>query len=157
MILALDATPIFLPNFSRLKYDDILEMRLKANDELRALRCFLSELSSKYDPDDHALATAKDFIENDISKSIKEFENKVFGLKIGTIQRALKNLANPLTYAPMLTTVFANIPTYISLAVSLGIITAEAALEYQKQKSELKADPLYFTVELKKHGKSGRR
>jgi len=149
----LSATPILLPNYSSLGYDDVLEIRLKASAELQEMRCFLSELSMKYNPDDKQFATVKDFIERDIQRAVQDFERKVQGLRVGTIQRALKSMANPLTYAPMLTTFITDVPLWISAGLSMGLITAEAALEYSKQKKELKADPLYFTVKLQKYGK----
>ena len=150
---ALYATPILLPDYSSLSYEEILEMRLQASDELQELRCYLSELSAKYDAEDATLAAAKDFIERDITRAIKGFESKVHSLRVGTIQRTLKSMANPLTYAPMLTTFITNVPLWISAGLSMGLITAEVALEYTKQKKELKTDPLYFTVKLKKYGK----
>jgi len=146
-------TPILLPNFSNLEYEDILEMRLKASDELQQLRCYISELSSKYDPDDTMYATVKDFIERDIRRAVEEFESKVTGLRIEIIQKMLKGFANPWTYAPMLATFFLDIPLQVSLAASMGLIFEDVALEYLKQKKELTTAPLYFTVKLKKYGK----
>jgi len=95
----------------------------------------------------------KDFIERDINRAVKDFESKVHGFKVGTIQRALKSMANPLSYAPMLTTFIKEVPVWVAAGLSMGIITAEAALEYSKQKKELMTDPLYFTVKLNKYGK----
>ncbi|MCL1951622.1 MAG: hypothetical protein FWF60_02220 [Oscillospiraceae bacterium] len=152
-LMTLGITPILLPDFRKLSCEDILEMRLKASDELLELRCYLSELSSKYDADDKQLATVKDFIERDINRAVKDFESKVHGFKVGTIQRALKSMANPLSYAPMLTTFIKEVPVWVAAGLSMGIITAEAALEYSKQKKELMTDPLYFTVKLNKYGK----
>ena len=153
---ALDTTPILLPNYSSLDYEDILEMRLKAGDELQELRCYLGELSSKYDAEDKQLTTAKDFIERDIRRAINQFESKAKGLRKETIQRALKSMANPLSYAPMLTTFIKEVPLWVSTGLSMGIITADAALEYSRQKDKLKDDPLYFTVKLNKYGKGKR-
>jgi len=152
-LMVINNTPILLPNFSNLSSEDILEMRLRANDELQELRCYLSELSSKYDAEDKQLTGAKDFIERDIKRAIQQFENKTKGLRKETIQRALKSMANPLSYAPMLTTFIKEAPVWVAAGVSMGIITAEAAVEYSKQKDKLKEDPLYFTVKLNKYGK----
>jgi len=149
---SLSLAPILLSNFSSLSYEDILEMRLKASDELKELRYYLSELSSKYDAEDKHLINAKEYIERDIQQKVKEFESKVCGLQVGTIQRALKG-ALAVSPVPMLTTFCTNIPAWISIGASAGIITADAALEYIKQKKELATDPLYFTVKLRKYGK----
>ena len=148
-------TPILLPNFSRLSYEDILEMRLKASDELQELRCYLSELSSKYDPEDKHLVTAKDFIERDINRAVKQFESKVYGLRVGMIQRALKAIPAVST-VPMVTTFCTNIPTWISIGLSAGILVADGLWEYTKQRQDLATDPLYFTVKLRKYGKGKR-
>jgi len=65
-------------------------------------------------------------------------------------------MVNPLSYAPVLTIFIKEVPVCVAAGVSMGIITAEAALEYSKQKKELAADPLYFTVKLRKYGKGKR-
>ena len=149
------AVPILLPNYSQLSYDDILEMRLKAKDELHQLRYYISILSSKYAPDDKDQTNAKLLIEGEIRQSIGEFESKVHGLRIESIQRMLKSTlaASPV---PMLATFFTDIPALASIGASLGIITAVDTLEYIKQKKELKTNPLYFTVKLNKQGKGKR-
>jgi len=156
-ITTLDATPILLPDFSNLEYEDILEMRLKASDELQQMRYYINTLALKYSPDDRNQTNAKSLIEGEIKQSIKEFQAKVFGLRSKTILQALKGAANPLSYAPMLTTFFTDIPAMISLGVSMGIVSAATGLEYARQKKEIKTDPLYFTVKLKKYNKPSKK
>jgi len=149
-LIAPDAISILLPNLNQLHFEDILELRHAAKDELQEMRYYIGSLSEEFSPDDTKLENPKRLLERKINPAIKQFENKIYSLKIGTIQRALHSLRSPRTYTPMLTTFFTDIPSHIALAASMGLITAEAGAEYLKNKKELETDPLYFSVKLKK-------
>ena len=74
----------------------------------------------------------KMLLKNKINPSIKQLERKLYGLKIGTIQKALKTMKNPLSYTPMLTTIFYDISHHMALAMSLGLVVTEVWLDYIK-------------------------
>ena len=144
-----NAIPIFLPNFYEMCCEDILELRYFAKDELDEMRFYIHNLSSTYAPDDSELIDANMFLESKIKPAIKTLESKVYGLKAGTIQKALKELKNPFSYTPLLTSFFIDISSHIALATSMGLIAADVGIEYLKQKKSIEADPLYFSVKLK--------
>jgi hypothetical protein len=144
------AIPIILPNFYLMNTEEILNLRTYAKDELEEMRHYVDLLSSEYSPDDTKLENPEIFIKNKITPSIKQLEKMVYGLRVGTIQKALQNLKNPLSYTPLLTKFFTDIPSYISLSVSMGLIAAETVMEYIKQKKEISTNPLYFSVKLRR-------
>jgi len=145
------ATPILLPNFSNLSYEDILEMRLKANDELLKLRSYVDKLSSeaKQALYDRSLMSVEDYIKNKINnEAIGELKRKVQALKRGTILRTIESAlaASPL---PVVATIFGDIPALASIAISMGVTVGINIGKYWDQKKDLiTEDPLYFTVKL---------
>jgi len=150
------ATPILLPNFSRLDYEDILEMRLMANDELLKLRSYVAKLSSEARQAlyDRSLMSVEDYIKDKINnEAIGELIRKVKGLKRGTFIKTLESalFASP---APMVATAFTDISALASIGITMGIIIGINTGKYFVQKKELVTeDPLYFTVKLRKYGK----
>ena len=153
-LISTHAIPIFLPSFHEMSFENILELRHIANDELQEMRYYVGNLSEQYSPDDINLENPKRFLERKINPAIKQLESKIYGLRAGTIQRALKSLQNPSTYTPMLTTFVTDIPAHIALAGSIGLITVNAGLEYSKQIKEIKNDPLFFVPQLRKKVKN---
>jgi|GEM_PF-4415143 len=148
--VAYEAMPILMPTFYQMSFENLIELKQYAKDELLEMRYYLDSLSLEISPDDLKLVTLKRFLEKKINPSIKQLESKIYSLKAKSIQTALKSLKNPLSYTPMITTLFSNIPTLISMAMSIGLITIETGLGYAKEKKEIETDPLYFTVKLKK-------
>ena len=55
-------------------------------------------------------------------------------------------MANPMYYAPLLTSLFTNISIHQTLLASLGLITADSIMEYHKNKNNIKNDALYFLI-----------
>ena len=149
-LIAPNALSILLPNLHEMSFEDILNLRHLAKDELMEMRYYIGNLAEQYSPDDTKLENPKQFLERKINPAIKQLESKVCGMKINTLQKALQSLQNPFAYTPMLTTFFSNIPAHIALAASMGIVSVNAGLEYLKQKNELATDPLFFSVKLKK-------
>jgi hypothetical protein len=84
-----------------------------------------------------------------ITPSIKQFERKLEGLNVFTAQEFIKNMANPLYYSPMLTTLFTNVPAIASMGFSLGVISLQSFLQRRSKKLEIQDDPLYFTVKMR--------
>lgn len=144
-----DTISILLPNFYQMDFENILDLRYFAKDELQEMRFYINALSSEFSPDDIKLENPKLFIENKINPAIKQLESKIYGLRAGAVQRALQGLKDPRTYTPLLTTFFSNIPAHVSLAVSMGLIAVESGLEYLKQKKEIETNPLYFSLKLR--------
>jgi len=150
--IALNALSIFIPNVQQMEIEDILELRYKLCDELSEMRYYIDNLTNEFSVDNITPDKIKFYLEKMINPSIKQLERKVSGLRMSTLQKFIHSFKDPKTYVPLLTTFFANIPTHIALAVSAGLITTDTALEYKKQVNEIKNDPLYFALKLKKHG-----
>lgn len=70
-------------------------------------------------------------------------------IKISAAQKFINNMANPLYYAPLLTSLFTNISVHQTLLASLGLITADSIIDYCKNKNSIKNDSLYFSIKLR--------
>ena len=145
----LNAMKILLPNISEASLEDILEVRWLAKDELIEMRAYidstLKELSNeeiyKMNPTDICR-----LVEQKITPSVNQFERKLQNIRLSSVQSFIKGIKNPLSYAPLITSFFAQVPAHITLSASLGLISFEPIIEYCKNKNDLKNDPLYFTV-----------
>ena len=153
-IIAMNALPIFLPDIHQMELDDILELRHHSKDELANMRYYIDNLSKEFSPDDLKHEKLKFHLEKKINPSIDELSRKVSGLKMSTLQKFISNFRDPKKYTPMLTTFFTNMPAHIALALSAGLIVADTAAEYKKQLNEIKNDPLYFSLQLRKQNSS---
>lgn len=138
-------TEILLPDFFDLEYEDLLELQYYASDELDALRDYLYNMK-QFEFEDEV----NEYIRSKVNPSIKEFKAKVTNMKISLLQKAIRDLKNPISYLPLLTTFITDIDATIAGAVSLGIMGADLALEYLKEKNNVMSDPIYFTLDLNK-------
>lgn len=147
----IEATKILLPFVQNAPMEDILEIRYKANDELLELRNYvektLKNLSDKVFLN-LPLDEIRQILNQKITPSVNQFERKLKGLNVVTAQKFIKNMANPLYYAPMLTTFFTNVPAIASMGFSLGMISLQTFLQRKSKKIEIQNDPLYFTVKI---------
>lgn len=148
--LAFEAFELFLPNYSNLSIDDILEIRHRANDELMELKNYINMLATSIPIDEDIQLYVKEIINNKISPAIRDLENKIFNLKVNTIQKIIRDAKNPLSYTPMLASIFTDVKPQIALAVSLGMIGSDLTLELYKQYKDISINPLYFSIKLKK-------
>ena len=151
--IALNCLSILLPNLSQLSFEQILEVRLKAKDELLELRSYMDKISEEVYPimnDTSELSEIEKKLQINIKTAVKQFENRLTNLKIGIGQKILNDLKNPLTYSPLITTLFGNIPIQAALAASVSLTSFDALLEYFKKKNEMQNDSLYFTLKLKR-------
>jgi len=151
-----DAIEILMPRYHELNFENLMELRDVANPELMAMREYIDALALEFAPDDINSRNAKLHLKTKINPSIRDLENKVKGLKIGTLQKSIQTLMDPRVLATpiLLATFIPNIPALLGVAVSLGIAGADAGLEYLKQKIEIESHPLYFSLGLRK--KSGK-
>ncbi len=147
----IEATKILLPFVQNAPMDDILEIRYKANDELLELRNYVETTLKSIKTEvflNLSFEEIGQILNQKITPSIKQFERKLEGLNIFTAQEFINNMANPLYYAPMLTTFFTNIPPFVSIGFSLGMISLQTFLQRKSKKIDIQNDPLYFTVEI---------
>ena len=148
----IEATRILLPFVPNAPIDDILEIRYKANDELLELRNYvettLGDLAGETILNSSS-SEIRSILNQKITPAINQFERKLAGLHVSTAQEFIKNMQNPLSYVPMCTTFFTNIPANVSLGLSLGMISLETILQHKAKQLEAANDPLYFTIKLR--------
>lgn len=139
---------LFLPNLSNASFDDILEIKNEAKDELEEFRQYIDILNHANGNTQSEYEIKK--IKYDIDNSIKNFEYKIKDIKINVVQKFFMEIKNPSSYAPLLGTLFGNVPAYISLLVSIGLISTNVGLEYIKQLNNIKKDNMYFLFKIRK-------
>ena len=144
----LNCISILLPNLSYSTFDDIFEMKIKMQSELLELQAFINSLWSGIDNED--IKNGEKIIINKINQSIRNLECKMKGIKISTVQKFISEIKNPLSYAPLIGSLFSNVPTSISLLTSLGFIGVNTGLDYIKQINNIKNDSMYFLFKLQK-------
>lgn len=152
--IANECLKILLPNFSSLSIDDILELKNKANDELLELQSYIKDFSVnslKYDINSSDFNVLSQEIQFKLNQSVNLFKRKCQNMKYDIAQKIINDIKNPLSYSPLLLSLFQNIPAHIELLASLSLISSNALLEYFKKSNELKNNPLYFTYQLSKY------
>jgi len=148
-----EAVELLMPRYHELNFENIIELREKANDELIEMREYIDNLSIEFAPDDINSENAKLHLKRKINPSIRQLESKVRSLNIGTLQRALVALKDPKSYTPLLATIIPDIPAVLGIGVTVGLVATDICLEHLKQKVEIKAHPLYFSLCLKAKSK----
>lgn len=150
--IALNALPILLPNIRDASMEDILEIRLNASDELLELRNYIDNLAQTISPEKFYSLPQQELqkiLNQKIAPAIRQLERKMKDIKISATQKFINNMANPMYYAPLLTSLFTNISIHQTLLASLGLITADSIMEYCKNKNNIKNDALYFSIKLR--------
>lgn len=138
---------IMLPNLSNATFDDIYEMKYKMKDEFTELRYYISTLTNNINITEYDSSYQQICMK--INSSIKNLEHKIKTLKLTVAQKFVTEIKNPLSYAPLLGSLFINMPEHISLLASIGLIGANTGLEYIKQLEEIKNDNMYFLFKLR--------
>lgn len=146
--IKINCASILLPDLSNATFDDILEIKYNASAELAELREYIELLNKNFDVE--KTDYFDEIIKQKINPSIRNLEYKIKDVKIGVAQKFITEIKNPLSYAPLIGTVFNNVPAHISFLISLGLISANVGLEYIKQLNNIKKDNMYFLFKLRK-------
>lgn len=136
---------VLLPDFFDLDYEDIYELKEYANDELIALKYYMNSLGKIESQEE-----LEQIIQTKINPSVNELNNKIINMKINLTQKAIREIKNPISYLPLLSSLVTDIDQTLAAAISLGVMGADLALEYYKEKQNIKNHPLFFTVKLNK-------
>ncbi len=142
-----NATSILLPNYKNLSLVDTMEIKLKAKDELDEMNHYLSTVLSDNSGD---MAAIEQQIRNKVEPAIKNIEHKIRGIKYGLAQKLLAELKTPASYLPLIISFVADAKPEVSLTASLLLIASGAAIDYAKQRHEIKAESLYCVHRLRK-------
>lgn len=152
--IANECLKILLPNFSKLSIEDVLDLKVKANDELSELKSYIKEFStnsSNYNIGSIDFDVFTQSIQLKLNHSVDSFKRKCKNMKYELAQKIITDLKNPVSYSPLLVSLFHNIPAHIEFFASLTLISSNTMFEYLKTKNELKNDPLYFTYKISKY------
>ncbi len=136
---------ILLPDFFDLEYEDIYELKEYANDELMAFKYYVNSLGKIESQEE-----LEQIIQTKVNPSVNELKNKIKNMKINLTQKAIREIKNPFSYLPLLSSLVTDIDQTLAAAISLGVMGADLALEYYKEKQNIKNHPLFFTVKLNK-------
>lgn len=143
----INALQLLLPQFNDYSIDEVLDIRYKAKDELIQLRHYIESLSRKIDYDSKE-DEVDEFIKQEVNYDINEFKRKVCGLKLSTTKNIISNISNPLSYSPLIATICKGVSPGITLAMSLGLISAKTYMEYKKEKNNIQSEALFFKLKL---------
>ena len=150
--IALHSMNIMLPYIRDAETEDILFIRDAARDEIIALRSYINTIVKEISEDKELQANwiaIQEKLEQRLIPSIRNLERSIQNTKLTSVQGFIKSMANPLCYAPLITTFF-SVPPAFALAGSIAAIGSISAINYKINENELKNDSLYFSVSLKK-------
>lgn len=145
--IKINCASICLPNLSNATFDDIFELKYKANDELIQLKYYLNSMIDNINTED--INYFENVIVGKVNSAIENLKLKMKDIRINVVQNFLEDIRNPLSYAPLLTTIFNDIPMHLSALTSLGLISGGVGLEYVKQFNDLKKDNMFFLFKLR--------
>ena len=122
-----------LPNLEVMSFEDILELRLALEEELRAFRDQMAVLAERitlepWEP--HSMREIQHITKHDIEPAVQELKRKLASSPGEPAPRVLKNHPPAPTALTMLATIWAGLPPLLVMAVAAGFVSIETALEY---------------------------
>lgn len=151
--VAMDAIKIYLPNVSNMHVSDILELRYKLKDELEnfkySINALNKELTEKYN-ETEILTNSVFCVKSVITPAVKELESKIKGTKLNIASKFIDELKDPKSYTPFIGNFLFNLPSQLALLLSLGLISTKSAMEYLREKEEIKNNGMYFLINISK-------
>lgn len=144
---------VLLPYINVAEFEDVLFLRTVAKDEIEQMRFYLEDVIQKLNISEYEDMSNEELnkeIERIVKPSIKEFERKVKDCKLKSARDLIANIQNPLSYAPLIASFTNGLSPLATLIASMGMIGAKSIIEHKINENELKSDPLYFTVSLRK-------
>ena len=154
---AFDVIEALMLDVGDLEIDDILEARLKLNTELLAFRDEIERLQFEFEHEfgiEKVLREGRSIAKARLFPRIKDLEDKVEKGNYHIFKNLTSVLRKPDAYVPMLGTSFAGIPVEISLLISLGIVSAEVAIDAYQDKQNLKKDSMFYLMKLRDKAKT---
>jgi hypothetical protein len=152
--IAFEAIKLNVPNLGIHPTDEILEFRLKSNDELtefrKALETLTIDIFDKYD-DLYISKNAQKLVDLKVQPKLDEIKNKLKESKFKGFQQTVQEIKDPKSYSPLLLTLSENISNTMALMVSLGLISINVALEYYRSNKEYKKDGVQYLLKLNKY------
>lgn len=142
-----------LPDFSGVSFSDIIEVRVKFNDELVALRNYLYKLASTIENEvdvEKLPYIIEDIVKREVNPAINDLERKIKAAKRKTPFRMLDKVALTST-SSLAATAVANIPIYYSPLFAAIILAAVATSETYREIVDMRTtSAMSFLMRLKK-------
>jgi len=149
--LALNAISIAVPNISSFPFDEVLETRVRANDELLKFRnemeTFQFNLLENYSIQEIHVK-APEIIKHKLEPTLSDLKLKISGLNLKLPATIISEFKDPRSYLPLIASIFHEVPAHIATLLSLGMITTNIAYEYIRSNREIKNSGLYYLIDL---------
>jgi len=137
---------LFLPDLSSLAFEDILEIKIKCNDELESLRHYIGSLSTELNPFD--FGDVGNLVSRQVKNAIEEFKMKLSDLPFDCAKILITDVST-LSVLPI-TTFIHNLPLPATIGFSGTVAAVKSIAEIKKKTSDIKKHPLYFMRKLQK-------
>jgi hypothetical protein len=152
--LGIDVLDIELPALDDVSFEDILSMRAKLGDNLREFRVALAKFadfsSTEFWSEEFA-QECRDIATLKVSPAVQELRKALDQSRDKVILEAFKKVRTAQAAIPLVATFLAGIPPIYALAISAGLITAEAFLElYFSMKGIRAGNSLTFLLDVKR-------
>ncbi|MEO0685567.1 MAG: hypothetical protein AAFY76_11130 [Cyanobacteria bacterium J06649_11] len=151
--LGLEVLDLELPNLDNANFEEILEIRAKFEDELKLFRTALAEFSdfsstqiwsNEFAQECSNIAMLK------VAPALRELCATLENSRDKVVLDTFKKIRGAKATIPLVGTFLAGIPLIYALAITGGLITAEAFLElYFERKKIRKGNSLSFLLDLK--------
>lgn len=141
----------FVPNVLSLSFEDILEIRHRAKDELLEYRYYMEEMNKKMVNEYQSAEIceyANNFIKTQIQPSVRNLQRKISSSKIRVVQTFLDEIKDVNSYTPLLASIFTKLPVQVSLLCSAGLISAKTLMKMKEEQYEIKNNGLYYIYDL---------
>ncbi|MBC8054573.1 MAG: hypothetical protein H7Y13_16050 [Sphingobacteriaceae bacterium] len=158
--IAFDTLKLSIPTISALAFEDVLELKYKLNDELLRfqyeMQRFQFEMENEFDQ--HSLPIkAREIAKFRIQPAIEDLTTRLTSGSYSFVKTILTELKDPKSYTPLLTSVFGNVPSHLTILLSAGLIsitTYMELVEHFKQRSTLRKNGLFYILDLTKRIKN---
>lgn len=152
--IAYQAIKLNVPNLGSHPISEILEFRLKSNDELlefkKTLETLTIDLFDKYD-ENFISQNAQKLVELKVQPKLEDLKTKLSESKFKGFQQTVQELKDPKSYSPLLLTLTENVSSTMAILVSLGLVSFNVALEYYNNTKNLKKDGIQYLLKLQKY------
>lgn len=151
--LAVMTIKYFVPDVSSLSFEDILEIRYRANDELLEYRSYMDEMNKNMvDKCESAeiYDYANNYIEKQIQPSVRNLQRKISSSNIRVVQTFLDELKDVNSYIPIIGSILTKLPMQFSILATAGLISARTIMKMKEEQYELKNNGLYYLYDLKR-------
>jgi len=149
--LASNAIKLAVPNISLFPFDEVLETKIKAKDELMRFRdeleTFQFNLLENYSYQEIHYRS-EELIKYKLNPTLVDLKRKIENLNLSIPRKILDEFKDPKSYTPIIGSILGQIPTTIATLLSLGLISISTAYEYVTNRKEIKNNGLYYLIKL---------